>query len=552
MPLERALNGTPGMMQLRSESLFGLSLVTLTFDDDADPFISRMQVAQRIAAQADLPDGVTPKLAPEATPLGEVYQFRVASDRHDLYQTARASCEWTVTRVLKQVPGVADVVTFGGYLKEVHVRAYPDRLRAHGLTLTEVGDALAKSNLNVGGGFLRHGDQELTVRGIGYIALGRGHPPHGARRARDGTPVTVGDVAEIVQSNTPRRGAVGCNEQKEAVEGFVLHAPRREPVARARRRAREGRRAERQDPAARACRSSRSTTARSSSATRCDTVNNNLLHGFLLVVGRGVAVPAQPHRLADRRGGDPARAARRVHRPVRRSAAGQPDLDGRDRLRHPGRRRGGAGRERDARHAARAAADAARACCASSSARPRQVARPTLYAMLIIIAALMPVFTLQQVEGRIFRPLALTYSFALVGALVLALTLVPALCAVGFGRGTRSAREPRWIERRAVRYRALARRGCSARAAPMLGVAAAFLVATRRLWAARLGTEFLPELDEGDIVMFVEMPPSIALESGADHAGRGAQAHPRLPRGRAGAVASTAAPRTAPTTRTRT
>src|SRR5262244_1310520 len=118
VPLERALHGTPRMMQLRSESLFGLS---------------RMQVAQRMA-QADLPESVTPKLAPEATPLGEVYQFRVTSDRHDLYQT-RGELEWTINRVLKQVPGVADVVTFGGYLKEVHVRAYPDRLRAHGLSL---------------------------------------------------------------------------------------------------------------------------------------------------------------------------------------------------------------------------------------------------------------------------------------------------------------------------------------------------------------------------------------------------------------------------------
>src|SRR5437868_6334395 len=104
VPLERVLNGTPRMMQLRSESLFGLSLVTLTFDDDADPFTSRMQVAQRMA-QADLPDIVTPKLAPEATPLGEVYQFRVTSDRHDLYQM-RSELEWNITRVLKQVPGV--------------------------------------------------------------------------------------------------------------------------------------------------------------------------------------------------------------------------------------------------------------------------------------------------------------------------------------------------------------------------------------------------------------------------------------------------------------
>src|SRR4051812_20559965 len=194
VPLERALNGTPRTIQLRSESLFGLSLITLTFDDDADPFNSRMQVAHRIAAAVgDLPDGVVPELAPEATPLGEVYQFRVVSDRHDLYQL-RGELQWTISRVLKAVPGVADVVCFGGYLKEVHVRAYPDRLRAHGISLTEVGDALAKTNVNVGGGFLRRGDQELTVRGIGYITSVE-DIKRTVLKARDGTPVMVGDVA---------------------------------------------------------------------------------------------------------------------------------------------------------------------------------------------------------------------------------------------------------------------------------------------------------------------------------------------------------------------
>src|SRR6185436_755943 len=104
VPLERALNGTPRTLQLRSESLFGLSLITLTFEDNADPFTSRMQVAQRIAAAAgDLPEGVVPELAPEATPLGEVYQFRMASDRHNLFEL-RGELQWTVARVLKAVP----------------------------------------------------------------------------------------------------------------------------------------------------------------------------------------------------------------------------------------------------------------------------------------------------------------------------------------------------------------------------------------------------------------------------------------------------------------
>ena len=108
------------------------------------------------------------KLAPEATPLGEIYQFEVVSDRHNFTET-RSELEWTVSRILLQVPGVADVVTFGGYLKEVHVEVDPSRLLAHNLALADVNDALAKSNRNVGGGFLQHGDQQLAIRGVGYV-----------------------------------------------------------------------------------------------------------------------------------------------------------------------------------------------------------------------------------------------------------------------------------------------------------------------------------------------------------------------------------------------
>src|SRR4051812_6394340 len=505
VPLERVLNGTPRMMQLRSESLFGLSLVTLTFDDDADPFISRMQVAQRMA-QADLPDGVTPKLAPEATPLGEVYQFRVTSDRHDLYQT-RAELEWNITRVLKQVPGVADVVTFGGYLKEVHVRAYPDRMRAHGLTLTEVGDALAKTNINVGGGFVRHGDQELTVRGIGYIGSVE-DIRRTVLKARDGTPVMVGDVAEIVQSNTPRRGAVGWNDQKEAVEGFVLMRRGENPS-----RVLDGVHAKIKElndrilPKGMRIEPFYDRTLLVGNTLH--TVHNNLLHGFILVVavawlffrsitGSLIVAVVIPLALLGAFIGLYA-----LKLPANLISMGAIDfgilVDGAvvlvENVLHSVQHERPAKRSDMLRLVIRAA---------------EQVARPTLYAMLIIIAALVPVFTLEQVEGRIFRPLALTYSFALVAALVLALTLVPALCAVGFSRG-KVVTEPRWLEKARVRYgHSLARLLGKRRL--IVGLAAAFLAVTVVV-GARMGTEFLPELDEGDFVVFVEMPPSIAQEA---------------------------------------
>ena len=507
VPLERALNGTPQTIQLRSESLFGLSLITLTFDDDADPFISRMRVQQRIsAAIADLPDGVIPELAPEATPLGEVYQFRVVSDRHDLYQL-RSELQWNITRVLKAVPGVADVVCFGGYLKEIHVRAIPDRLRAHGVALPELAEALAKSNMNIGGGFLRSGDQELTVRGMGYI-----NSADDIRRivlkTRDGTPVTVGDVAEIVQSNTPRRGAIGWNEQKEAVEGFVLMRRGENPS-----RVMDGvhaKVAELNDRILpRGVRIETFYDRTTLVGSTLKTVNNNLLHGFILVVavawlffrsvtGSLIVGSVIPLSLLGAFIG-----LYLLKLPANLISMGAIDfgilVDGAVVL------------VENVLHAVQHERQAKRGDMLRLIIRAaEQVAKPTLYAMLIIIAALVPVFTLQQVEGRIFRPLALTYSFALVAALILALTLVPALCALGFASGKTRA-EPRWISALRERYRAGLGRLMPMRALA-IGMAGVFLAVT--LWVgSKLGTEFLPELDEGDILVFVEMPPSIALEA---------------------------------------
>ena len=158
--------------------------------------------------------------------------------------------QYNVVRVLRQVPGVADIVPFGGFLKEMHVRVDAARLFSLGLTLTDVEQALAKSNLNTGGGFLPNGDQEFTVRGIGYL-----ESPEDIKRivlrSKDGTAVTIGDVATVVQSFTPRRGAVGVGLEKEGIESFIWMRRGQNPVGGARRHTRKSARAERDDPAER-------------------------------------------------------------------------------------------------------------------------------------------------------------------------------------------------------------------------------------------------------------------------------------------------------------
>jgi len=509
VPLERALNGTPGMTLLRSESLFGLSLVTLIFGDDVDGFKARMLVTQRLT-DADLPDGVTPVLAPDDTPLGEVYQFRLTSDRHDLYQL-RSEMQWNVTRVLRQVEGVADVLPFGGYLKEVHVEVDPGRLRATGVTLADLEEAIKKSNVNVGGGFLRHGDQELTIRGIGFVDSAEDLKKVPLKTG-DGLSLTVGDVASITLAATPRRGSVGWNDKREVVEGFALMRRGENPS-----RVLEG--VHRQVDIL-----NNSILPKGMKIEvfydRTDlvshtlsTVHENLLHGFLLVVavvwlflrtavGSSVVAVVIPLALLVAFIGLSA-----IGLPANLISMGAIDfgiiVDGAvvlvERVTHAIHHERPSTRKALLRLVVRSAVD---------------VGRPTLYAMCIIIAALLPVFTLQSVEGRIFRPLALTYAFALVGALVFSLTTVPALCAVLFRPGRASYDEPRWIDRLRQKYRALLELALARRAYPL--VAAFALLVAGGFAASHVGTEFLPELDEGDFDVLVEMPASIAMDKGQD------------------------------------
>ena len=509
IPLESVLNGTPGMTLLRSENLFGLSIVTLVFDDSADPFTSRMVVSQRMGG-ADLPEGVTPALAPESTPLGKIYRFRVTSDRHDLF-ARRSEMQWTITRVLRQVKGVADVVPFGGFLKELHVEADPGKLYAAGLTLAELQNAISKANANVGGGFLRQGDQELTVRGIGLI-----QSPEDIKRiplkAEDGTALTVGDVATIQTAPTPRRGSVAYNNQREEVEGLVLMRRGENPS-----RVLDGihEQVERLN----------STILpkgmkivpvydRSNLVSHTvTTVQNNLLHGFLLVVaivwlflrsftGSAIVAIVIPLSLLTAFLG-----LSLLGLPANLISMGAIDfgiiVDG-------------------------AVVLVESVMHAISTERPTsrkeilrlvivsatEVGRPIFFSMLIIIAALLPVFTLQSVEGRLFRPLALTYAFALTGALVFALTVVPALCAVLFKPKHADIAEPAWIDKLRVRYRRILDRILQHRRLTLAGAAALLVIGV--LSVNRVGTEFLPELDEGDIAIFVEMPNSIAMDKAKD------------------------------------
>jgi cobalt-zinc-cadmium resistance protein CzcA len=508
VPIERVLNGTPGTILMRSESLFGLSLVTLTFDDDVDSFKSRAIVNERLA-EADLPQGTSVKLAPESTPLGEIYQFRVVSDRHT-YAETRSELEWTVSRILLQVPGVADVVTFGGYLKEVHVEVDPSRLLAHSLSLADVSDALGRSNRNVGGGFLQHGDQQLAIRGVGYV-----RSPQDVQaivlKSEGGTPVTVGDVSRVVLSHTPRLGAVGYNVEGEVAEGFALLRRGENPSV-VLDGIHEKVRQLNESILPKGMRIRPFYDRTDLVGETLGTVHHNLLFGALLVLTivwlflRSVRCSLIVASIIPLALLTAFIGLQWIHLPANLISMGAVDfgilVDGAVVL-----------VENVLREAHRQRPKHRRELLQLIIHSAVDVARPTFFAMAIIIAALIPVFTLQRVEGRIFRPLALTYSFALLGALVFALTVIPALCAVALRPSDADVREPEALVRMREGYKGLVAWLFGRRVVVLAGIVG--LVLTTGLIASRLGSEFLPELDEGDIVIFVEMPPSIALDRGA-------------------------------------
>lgn len=510
IPLERELNGTPEMKLMRSESLFGLSLVSLIFYDDADVFKGRTRVIERLAS-ASLPEGVDVSLAPEATPLGEVYQFRVVSDRHSLIEL-RSEMEWNIRKVLRQVPGVADVVPTGGFLEEIHVEVEPDRLLAHGLTLDDVTQALKGSNRNVGGGFLVHGDQELTIRGVGYVT--------NAQDIRDvvivvndnGTPITVDDVARLVVSHTPRRGSVGFNHARDAVEGFVLLRRGENPSI-----VLDGIHAKVDELNEKILPAGMQIVVfydRSELVERTlSTVQHNLFHGALLVIGvvwlflrsfRCSLVVASiiPLALLTAFIG-----LRFIGLPANLISMGAIDfgilVDGAvvlvENVMHEAQLR----KPREKRDLIGLVFHAA-----------LDVAKPTFFAMAIIIAALVPVFTLEGVEGRIFNPLSMTYSFALAGALVFALTAIPALCAILLRPKDMQAGEPKLLTWLRARYGKAVE--WTLRHKLVVIACGIVLLAGGSSVATTVGSEFLPELDEGDFVIFVEMPPSVSLDASQD------------------------------------
>ncbi len=508
IPIERVLNSVPNVMARRSRTIFGLSVVDLTFDYGTNDYFARQLVLEKLR-DAELPDGASPTLAPPTTPAGELFRYTLEGAGGDQMHL-REIQDWVIAPRLLQVPGVGDVFPFGGLIKQYHIQVDPLALYKYGLTINRIAEAVNANNRNAGGSLLSHGQQAMVVRGVGVV-----------RSTEDienvfltsfkGTPVFVRDVAKVRIGAATQAGVFGLNSESGRVEGIV--AMRRGENASAvlagvRDAVDElnssglpaGVRIvpiyDRTELVENTMRTVTRTLAEGlaiiflvmvfflgnfeAAVLTAVTIPLSLLFAFIAMQAFGITASLLSLGAIDF-GIIVDGTLVMVECIVRR-------------LRH------------NPESARTKAFDVI-----SGAALSMQ--RPVFFSLLILIAAYIPLFTLERVERRLFMPMAFTISAALAGSLLFAMTLVPVLSTYFFRRGIRGWRNPAipWLTRQyEAGLRFLLERPRKVAAGIALALAGCFSI------APLVGTEFLPHLDEGVIWIRAILPPGISLEKSAE------------------------------------
>ncbi len=516
IPLEVGMNGIPGVAHLRSFSIFGLSDLKLIFEDDTSNFENRERVLERLS-QVALPVGVTPQMGTDWSPVGQIYFFTLQSTNpaYDVMELKSIE-DWVVEKNLKSVPDIVDVATFGGPTREYQVRVDPKKLIAYGIGLAQIEQQLTANNVNAGGSFIQAGLQQINVREVGLVKNVQDIEDT-VLLSKNGTPLHMRDIAVIAQGPKIRLGQFARALRRE--DGKIVDNP---DVVSAWVPMRKGADAE---PTLEGLHAKvnqlndyvlppgvkivpfidRSDLVRYTT----DTVLHNLREGIILVViilflflgnARGALIVALtiPFSLLFA-----ATCLRLKGIPANLLSLGALDfgmvVDGavvmvENIVRHLSRQ------ETDHKTPREKIFEAA-----------HEVQRPVFFAIAIIITAYLPIFTLQRVEGRLFKPMAWTVAFALLGAILFSMTVAPALASILFPKGAQEWHNPLliWLTNR---YRSAVRLAIRVRYLTVAAAAATLAVAV--LLGSTIGSEFLPHLDEGALWVRGTLAPSTGPDEG--------------------------------------
>lgn len=518
IPIEIAMNAVQKKTDIRSTTLFGLSVVTVVFDDHVDDEFARQQV-YNLLNDADLPEGVTSDVQPLSGPTGEIYRYTLKSDKRSVRELKTLQ-DWVIERKLRSVPGVADIVSFGGEVKTYEVQVNPNQLATYGVSSLELFNAISNSNVNVGGDVIERGPQAYVVRGIGLINNTREIGDIVVKNIH-GTPILVRNLATVHESCQPRLGQVGRDGQDDVVEGIVVMH--------------KGENAEKviTDLKAKIQEIQHDDLPKDVKIVpfydRDDlvhlavhTVFHNVLEGILLVTlvvflfmkdWRTTVIVASVIPLALLFAFI---CLYLNHMSANLLSMGAIDfgiiIDG--------------------------AVVMVEALFVALSSQARNIgmeafnlrshlgmirqtargkAKSVFFSKLIIITALIPIFSFQKVEGKMFSPLAFTLGFALLGALIFTLTLVPALSSMLLRKNV-IEKKNRFLE--AVysvtdRFFAV----CQRNSREVVVIALVAMVAGLGCFSL-LGTEFLPEMNEGSIYARATLPSSVSLQESVKLADR--------------------------------
>jgi cobalt-zinc-cadmium resistance protein CzcA len=519
VPVERAMAGMPRTTEIRSISKYGLSVVTVVFHDDVDIYFARQQVSERMREAEDKVSSAhgKPEMGPVTTALGEVYQFVVRNDAMSLMQIEEV-LDWQIAPALRTVPGVVEVNSFGGEDRQYQVILDPKRLLAAGISVAQVVDAMKKSNANAGGGYIEHNEEHFVIGSEGLVKN-----PEDVRNivigaTSEGVPVTVATVGDVRFGARLRRGAATRDGQGEVAIGVTMMlmgensrtvtAAVKAKIAALESSLPPGTRIE-------------PFYDRSTLVNRTiHTVEENLLIGAALVIGVLLLL------LGDLRAGLVVAATiplAMLFAMLLMRAAGMSGnlmslgaidfgliVDGAVIIVENASRRLAEAQE----HATAPVPVAQRVKIVEEAAL--EVRSASIFGEAIIAIVYLPILTLSGVEGKLFRPMATTVLFALLGAFVMSLTVVPALASY-IVKPQRGGHRETWLLRKIHAGFVPVLRGAMRRRWVTFGTTAALLVGTILL-ATRLGAEFIPQLDEGDLLIEARRLTGISLTGSVETA----------------------------------